>query len=87
MWWLIVLLGGFFVMVRLAALARYGYLVTREGSADAMRDMKRSKFWGAHGTLSRFGFAGAAASGGGFSGGGFSAGGGSFGGGDASGGW
>ncbi|HEV3091317.1 MAG TPA: TPM domain-containing protein [Candidatus Cybelea sp.] len=87
MWWLIVLLGGLFIMVRLAALARYGYLVTREGSADAMRDMKRSKFWGTHGTLSRFGFAGAGASGGGFSSGGFSAGGGSFGGGGASGGW
>jgi uncharacterized protein len=76
--------GMFFVIMRIVRSIRYGYLVMREGSAQANRDMKRSAFWGA-------GFVGGLTSGGGGGwgggGGGFSGGGGGFGGGGASGGW
>jgi uncharacterized protein len=75
---------GFGVLVFVMSIVRsirYGYLVMREGSAAAKRDMKQSHFWGG-------GFIGGMTSGGGGGGGGgFSAGGGGFGGGGASGGW
>jgi uncharacterized protein len=76
--------GMFMVIVRIVRGIRYGYLVMREGSAQAGRDMRRSALWGG-------GFIGGLTSGGGGGwgggGGGFSAGGGGFGGGGASGGW
>ncbi|MGC9993012.1 MAG: TPM domain-containing protein [Candidatus Cybelea sp.] len=75
--------GMFLVIARIVRSIRYGYLVMREGSAQANRDMRRSAFWGG-------GFIGGLTSGGGGGwggGGGFSAGGGGFGGGGASGGW
>jgi uncharacterized membrane protein YgcG len=88
MYWLIFGLSAFVIAVKLAADARYGYLVFNEGSAAAQRDMRRSAFWGTGGFMSHLGFSsGGGGSGGGFSGGGFSAGGGSFGGGGASGSW
>jgi uncharacterized protein len=62
---------------------RYGYLVMREGSAQANRDMRRSAFW----TGSFIGGLSSGGGGGWGGGGGFSAGGGGFGGGGASGGW
>jgi uncharacterized protein len=73
--------GLFVWIVSIVRSIRYGYLVMREGSAAAKRDMKQSHFWGG-------GFVGGLMSGGsGGGGGGFSAGGGGFGGGGASGGW
>ena len=69
--------GMFVVIAKIVRSIRYGYLVMREGSAQANRDMRRSAFWTG-------GFIGGLSSGGG---GGFSAGGGGFGGGGASGGW
>lgn len=82
---LLFLFFGLFVVVaiimQILGSIRYGYLVTREGSKAAKKDMKGWWFWGS----------GAAIGGGGWSsgggGGGFSAGGGGFGGGGASGGW
>ena len=73
--------GMLLVIARIVRGIRYGYLVMREGSTQANRDMKRSAFWGG-------GFIGGLTSGGGGGGGGgFSGGGGGFGGGGASGGW
>ena len=78
--------GLFVWIMQIVRAIRYGYLVMREGSAAANRDMRRSHFWGG-------GFIGGVATGGslfgsgGGGGGGFSAGGGGFGGGGASGGW
>jgi uncharacterized protein len=76
--------GMFLVIARIVRSIRYGYLVMREGSAQANRDMRRSAFWGG-------GFMGGLTGGGGGGwgggGGGFSGGGGGFGGGGASGGW
>jgi len=75
--------GMFIVVMQIVRSIRYGYLVMREGSAQAKRDMGRSPFWAG-------GFIGGLTSGGGGGwggGGGFSAGGGGFGGGGASGGW
>lgn len=69
--------GMFIVLMKIVRSIRYGYLVMREGSAQANRDMRRSAFWAG-------GFIGGLTSAGG---GGFSAGGGGFGGGGASGGW
>ncbi len=81
---LIVLFVIFIIAMRIIGGIRYGYLVMREGSPAARRDMRRWGFWGG-------GYAGGVGSswGGGWSGGdgGFSAGGGGFGGGGASGGW
>ncbi|MGC2650845.1 MAG: TPM domain-containing protein [Candidatus Cybelea sp.] len=70
--------GLFMVVMAIVRNIRYGYLVMREGTAQANRDMKRSAFWTG-------GFIGGLTSGGG--GGGFAGGGGGFGGGGASGGW
>jgi uncharacterized protein len=84
---LITTLTIFILIVRLSALARYGYLVMREGTLQARVDMRRSRFWGTGGFLSALGFSSGGGGGGGFGGGGFSGGGGSFGGGGASGGW
>lgn len=82
---LIVLFVIFIIAMRIIAGIRYGYLVMREGSPAARKDMRRWGFWGG-------GYAGGVGSswgGGGWGGGGggFSAGGGGFGGGGASGGW
>lgn len=71
--------GLLIVIMHIVHGIRYGYLVMREGSTAANRDMKRSPFWG--GAF----IAGLTSGGGG--GGGFSGGGGGFGGGGASGGW
>ncbi len=80
---LIVLLVIVLVVMQIIGTLRYGYLVMREGSMAARRDMRRSWFWGGGGFA---GGIGSSFGGGGF-GGGFSAGGGGFGGGGASGGW
>lgn len=79
--------GFLIVMIVLQVIGsiRYGYLVMREGSASAKRDMKRWPLWG--GGMIVGGGGGSWGGGGGFGGGGFSAGGGGFGGGGASGGW
>lgn len=82
---LIALFVIFIIAMRIIGGIRYGYLVMREGSLAARRDMRRWGFWGG-------GYAGGLGSswgGGGWGGGGggFSAGGGGFGGGGASGGW
>jgi uncharacterized protein len=86
---LIVLFVIFLVLMQIVGAIRYGYLVTREGSLAARRDMRRWWFWGGGyygGIGSSFVGSGGWGGGGGF-GGGFSAGGGGFGGGGASGGW
>lgn len=72
--------GMFIAVISIVRNIRYGYLVMREGTAKANRDMGRSAFWTG-------GFIGGLTSGGGGGGGGFSGGGGGFGGGGASGGW
>jgi uncharacterized protein len=75
---------AFVVVSQILAVARYGYLVVREGPKAAQKDMQKSAFFG--------GIAGGWSSGGGGGsfddgGGDFSAGGGDFGGGGASGSW
>jgi uncharacterized protein len=75
--------GMFIVVMQIVRSIRYGYLVMREGSAQANRDMRRSALWGG-GLIGGLTNAGGGGWGGG---GGFSAGGGGFGGGGASGGW
>lgn len=87
----IIIAGGFLfliitIILQVIGSIRYGYLVMREGSVAAKRDMKRWPLWGG-GFVG--GVVGSSFSGGGgdFGGGGFSAGGGGFGGGGASGGW
>jgi uncharacterized protein len=79
----------FVVVTLIIGSIRYGYLMMREGSPQAKRDMRRWWFWGSglgSGAFFGGGFGGGGFGGGGF-GGGFSAGGGGFGGGGASGGW
>lgn len=82
---LIMLFVVFIIVMQVVGSIRYGYLVLREGSTQAKKDMKHFLFWGSGG----FASGGSWSSGGGgdFGGGGFSAGGGDFGGGGASGGW
>ncbi len=84
-------LGILFAIVTIVLQAigsvRYGYLVMREGSAGAKRDMRRWPLWGGGMFAGGSGFSSGGFGGGGFGGGGFSAGGGGFGGGGASGGW
>ena len=82
---LIVLFVIFIIVMRIIGGIRYGYLVMREGSLAARRDMRRWGFWGG-GYAGGFGSSGGGGGWGG-GGGGFSAGGGGFGGGGASGGW
>lgn len=79
---------GFLIVVivlQVIGSIRYGWLVMREGSLQAKRDMKRWPFWGGGVIVGGGGWS--SGGGGGFGGGGFSAGGGGFGGGGASGGW
>ncbi|HET6276334.1 MAG TPA: TPM domain-containing protein [Candidatus Cybelea sp.] len=73
------------IVLQVIGTIRYGYLVMREGSVGAKRDMKRWPMWG--GGVIVGGGTSFGGGGGDFSGGGFSAGGGGFGGGGASGGW
>jgi uncharacterized protein len=73
----------FFIIIEVVATLRFGYLVLREGTVRAKRDMRRGWTWNT-GAFIGGGLGGAV---GGFGGGGFSAGGGGFGGGGASGGW
>ena len=80
----IVLWIAWTIIAQVVAVARYGYLVVREGPKAAQKDMQRSRFFGAIATGWSNGGGGDSFGGGG---GGFSAGGGSFGGGGASGGW
>jgi len=80
---LLVIYVIFVVIVEVVAALRFGYLVTREGTARAKRDMRSGWTWG---SAALIGGLGGGSGGGGFSGG-FSAGGGGFGGGGASGGW
>lgn len=83
---LLMLFVAFIIIMQVVGSIRYGYLVLREGSTQAKKDMKRWLFWG--GTGFAAGSSGSwSGGGGGFDGGGFSAGGGDFGGGGASGGW
>ena len=83
---LFILFGIFLFIVRVIGIIRYGFLVMREGSTAARRDMRNWWFFGS-------GFAAGSVLGGdwggssGGGGGGFSGGGGSFGGGGASGSW
>ena len=83
---LIILFVIFIIVMQVIGSIRYGYLVMREGSLAARRDMRRWWFWGGSGFVGGIGssFGGGGWGGGG---GGFSAGGGGFGGGGASGGW
>ncbi len=85
----IIVLGfGFLVVVivlQVIGSIRYGYLVLREGSVGAKRDMRRWPLWGGGAFIGGWSSGGGGGDFGG--GGGFSAGGGGFGGGGASGGW
>jgi|HubBroStandDraft_4_1064222.scaffolds.fasta_scaffold00006_107 uncharacterized protein len=89
---MVIIIGGGFlfliivIVLQVIGSIRYGFLVMREGSVAAKRDMKRWPLWGG-GFVG--GVVGSSFGGGGgdFGGGGFSAGGGGFGGGGASGGW
>jgi uncharacterized protein len=87
---LFVIVGLFFALLiiftiaQVVSMIRYGYLVMREGSNKAKKDMKSWPVWATVGALS--GGSWSSGGGGGF-GGGFSGGGGDFGGGGASGGW
>jgi uncharacterized protein len=73
-----------FIVMQVVSAIRYGYLVLREGSVKAKKDMKS---WPAWATAGAIGASSWSSGGGGDFGGGFSGGGGDFGGGGASGGW
>lgn len=83
---IVMLVVIFIIIVQVIGSLRYGYLIMREGSAAARRDMRG--WWFASGVVSGASSSGFSSGGGDFGGGGgFSAGGGGFGGGGASGGW
>jgi uncharacterized protein len=92
--WVVVAVGlliiyvVFMIVIEVIATLRYGYLVLREGTVRAKKDMKHGWTWNSAAFIGG-GLGGGLGGGfgGGFGGGGFSAGGGGFGGGGASGGW
>lgn len=73
-----------FIVMQVVSAIRYGYLVLREGSVKAKKDMKSWPVWATAGAV---GGSSWSSGGGDDFGGGFSGGGGDFGGGGASGGW